>query len=113
MTMNPRLRSDDDVEPGTALVMREHHKLDNIPVTVVAVHREDDGSVPQIIVRREDIGITLLASKTVDAVSLPPITTGPLMWLVHGGDRVSTDRQFRADDLRFGRRLKRAKKASS
>lgn len=47
-----RLRSDDDIQPGTMLVFRERGMLTAIPCTVTAVHREDDGAVPQIIVRR-------------------------------------------------------------
>ncbi len=83
----------DDIAPGVLLTLNVWHSP-AVPCTVVDVHREDDGVVSQIIVRREDTGATLIASKpyigSLDGVS--PGDAGharPLEWLVYGGASVT------------------------
>lgn len=98
------IRHEDEIEVGTMLCLKERGYLlrTAVPCTVVAVHREDSGVVSQLIVRREDTGQTLFATKpTPNAypgqVTQRPIT--PLEWLVHGGHLVTTPRKMRAAAL--------------
>jgi hypothetical protein len=71
---------DDDVAEGMQIMLAAG--AERIPCTIVSLHREADGFVSQIILRREDTGTTHLGVRTHPG---PDAKMWPLLkWLVHG-----------------------------